>query len=76
MHFKIAKTGPGALQAWYSMRIWGFFLGKKSGRDVRLTIHLHQKKRLRINESIPLVPLYAFTVCIRITLPLNYNNED
>ena len=32
------------------------------GRSVKLTTHLHVQPRLRMNEAIPLVPLYAFMV--------------
>jgi hypothetical protein len=43
----------------YSMDA-GVLCREYSGRDVKLTTHLHLAPRLRISGVIPLLPLYAF----------------
>ena len=42
----------------------GFLPRVCSERGVRLTTHLHRVQRLRISGAIPLLPLYAFMVCM------------
>jgi hypothetical protein len=46
----VVQTGSGAHPASYPVGTWGFFPGGKSGKDVKLTTHLHLLPKSRMVE--------------------------
>jgi hypothetical protein len=47
--------------------LWGLFARRKSGRPVRVAMHLHLVWKLRVRGPIPPLPICAFMACIGVT---------
>jgi len=65
---KVSRTAMGSTQL-AVQSVPAFCTGVKTD-GVKLTAHLHLVPRLRMSGAVPLLPLHAFMVWTRITLPL------